>query len=234
MAPPSKGISGARLRSRGVSAIIVERFADGCEHSIEQVAAACGHLIDPTIAVREYQRHHPNPRIALSWSEVVEKGRLLRLAQTLRQLGAQPRGGTSNRTRWQTFCLPVGSAVRETPVDGPKPHVRVTEQIVIRARRRHYVDGVPIPQIAAEEGTSVVTLRVAIKGRSWKHLRQYLPGESNDGSPYEACGQEAASQEEPPDDRREAPLGGTLAAPDSVDLGSAPQSPGCPTLENPE
>lgn len=158
-----------RLASRGLRDAIVARFADGNEHASEEVAAWCGHLIPPELAIRELERKQSSPNLTLR--DKVEKGRLGMVRKALSDLGAEPRGQTV-RTRWSRFCLaPEGNGVVYGVQKGSAHHdAKLNEEMVREIRLRYAFGSVLQKELAEEYGVSVGTIRNVLTRKLWRHV----------------------------------------------------------------
>lgn len=158
-----------RLASRGLCDAIVTQFADGHEHASEEVAAWCGHLIPPELAIRELERKQRSPGLTLR--DKVEKGRLGMIRKALAGLGAEPRGQTA-RTRWSRFCLAAeGDGVVYGMQKGSAHHgAKLNEEMVREIRLRYAFGSVLQKELAAEYGVSVGTIRDVLTRKCWRHV----------------------------------------------------------------
>ncbi len=171
-----------RLRSRGLSQAIMEKFSDGAWHTLDEVLVECGYLIPPEIAIRRYKESESKrERVATlpPQSERIMAGRRWTLAATVKRLGAEP-GETSGRTKWQTFRLPKLSAY-EILVGRLNGSRKLTEETVIEImrewdRRKIEVerDGILKTTILEEIGDAYGTVKSNVNAivtrRSWKHV----------------------------------------------------------------
>jgi hypothetical protein len=151
------------LRSRGLNAAIVDRFADGNWHSVWEVVAACGHLIPPEIAVRVARGAR---MIRGDLHETVDKGRRRRIAGSLKMLGAE-QGGVG-KGGWDSFRLTPGlyGYVRGSS----SPAAKLSEADVSQIRLRHAEGGVTLQQLADEYGVSQSSIGKAVSRKTWRHV----------------------------------------------------------------
>jgi hypothetical protein len=152
-----------RLRSRGLNAAIVARFADGNWHSVWEVVAACGHLIPPEIAVRVASR---SGMFSGDLQEAVDRGRRRRIGESLRFLRAEPR--VAGKNAWESFRLMPG--VYGQHRGSSSPSSRLSDAGVLEIRRRYADGGVTYQQLADEYAVSPSTIGYAIKRKTWKHI----------------------------------------------------------------
>ena len=152
------------LASRGLFAAVAERFSDGAEHAMQEVVAACGHLIPPEIAVRVYARYSKTERPI---SEKVEIGRRWHLRAIMWKLGAEPQGyGLKNR--WVRFVLRPGAYGRKS---GEAHYLTtVTEADVREMRRRRAEDRTTYAELARAYGLCESSVANIVKRKSWRHV----------------------------------------------------------------
>ena len=155
----------SRLASRGLAAAIVERFADGAEHALDEVVATCGHLIPPEIAVREYDRKL-RQKTDRPVREKVELARRWRIRDVLRNLGAEPRGDSPSRI-WVRFVLPVGQYGYRS--GETHPQAKLTESVVSEIKRRLRA-GERQKAIALDYGVVVSAISAIACGRAWRNV----------------------------------------------------------------
>ena len=155
----------ARLASTGLAAAIVERFADGAEHAIDEVVATCDHLIPPEIAVREYDRKLRR-KTDRTVREKVELARRWRIREVLRNLGAEPRGDSPRRI-WVRFVLPVGQYGYRS--GETHHHSKLTEPVVSEIKRRLRAKEKQ-KAIALDYGVVVSAISAIACGRAWRNV----------------------------------------------------------------
>jgi len=154
-----------KLQSTGLRPMIVERFADDDWHVVDEVVAACGHLIPPEIALRRVREYGGGAQLALG--ERVEYGRRILIKKHLWRMGAEP-GGPTYRQRWDRFRLKRGTYGY---VRGERcPHAKVTEAQVREMRARHAAGGVTAVDLAADYGVTPSMVGHILARRSWKHV----------------------------------------------------------------
>lgn len=152
------------LKSSGLSAAICERFADGELHALEEVVAACGHLVPPEIAVRTLGRSGSNRG---TLAERVARGRACVVKHTLSGLGAEA-DGPSPRRKWERFRLPPGDYGLQR---GSQHHdAKVTEAQVREIRLRYALGRVTMECLAAEYGLSQTAVSQMVRRKTWRHV----------------------------------------------------------------
>lgn len=153
-----------RVVSHGLTPEIVKHFADGNEHTLVEVAATCGHLIPPEVAMR---RARTRLSVARSVAEMVEIGRLDAIRSTLYHLGATPLGA-AYRERWTSFRLPPD--VVHGQVRGERTHNSTLTDDAVRAIRRRVADGETQRSLAEEFGVHSATISKIVHRERWGHV----------------------------------------------------------------
>ena len=157
---------GNLLTSRGLAAAIAGRFADGEWHIVDEVVAACGHLIPPEIAVRRIARNWRGD-LRASVSEQVELGRRWIILKTLPTLGAEA-GGQRLRDKWVRFRLPVGEYGMAR--GSRHPEALLNEEKVKEIRIRYALGSATQKELAREYGVAPSAISMVVRRKSWRHV----------------------------------------------------------------
>lgn len=152
------------VTSHGLREAIVARFADGQWHSLDEVAASCGHLIPPEIGIRVYRRDGLKKLPSLA--EQVESGRRWVISVNLRKLGAEPDPGRA-KYKWHRFRLPPGGEYGLCRGER-RYNARVTEAQVREIRLRHAFGSVTMSALAEEYGVSMSTIQAIVHRKTWR------------------------------------------------------------------
>ena len=153
------------LSSRGLAAAIAERFADDAWHMLDEVVAACGHLVPPEIAVRRYRLRRTQTKAPLS--EQVELGRRWVISNALKKMGAEP-GGPTDQKRWSRIRLPSGEY---GVARGERQHAaKLTESMVREIRLRYALGQGTFKEIGEDYGLSQSAVGQIVHRQTWRHV----------------------------------------------------------------
>lgn len=152
------------LRSEGLSRAIVARFADGAWHNVDEVVAACGHLIPLEIALR--RRVGSRYKAGVPLDEQVEQGRRAVIRSALHEMGAEP-GGTG-RLKWAQFRLPARAY--GVPVGERHYSAKLTAEQVREIRVRYARGGVTMAVLGQEYGVAGTSVSQIVRRMKWKHV----------------------------------------------------------------
>lgn len=157
------------LASTGLYQAITDKFADGREHGIDEVAATCGHLIPPEIAVRNAARDMSRTKMrSLPMAALVECGRLGVLREALWVMNADPRGTHNNRPTMNRFILQPRTA---GPARGvTHASAKLNDDAVREIRQRIAMGDETHAAIAKEYGVNKTTVSSVCTRKTWRHV----------------------------------------------------------------
>lgn len=95
-----------------------------------------------------------------------------------------PSNNSLENLRWTTHKDNAADTIRlgRFPRGSRQGRAKLTEEVVLEARRRYAKGGISIPTLAAEMGVSTAVAQFAVTGRTWRHVPEITnPAGTNKG-----------------------------------------------------
>jgi hypothetical protein len=161
------------LRSRGLSAALSEKFADGEWHTLDKATVAVLGRIPLQISIRTFLRRYRRSGCLLQQDEQEWLGARLVVRNALSDLCAEPRK-RRGPDAWAEFRLQPGRGPGLLRGERNRA-AKLSAAQVLALRARYAAGGVSFTTLAVEFSCSPAAVRQAVRGTTWAHLPGAVP-----------------------------------------------------------